>query len=30
MMTGEIKAILIDVLQKFVADFQAKRKLVTD
>ena len=28
-MTGEIKAILIEVLQKFVGDFQARRKLVT-
>ena len=30
MLTGEIKAILIDVLQKFVADFQERRKKVTD
>ncbi len=30
MMTGEIKKILIEVLQKVVADFQARRKLVTD
>ena len=30
MMTGEIKAILIDVIQKFVADFQVRRKKVTD
>lgn len=30
MMTGEIKAILIECLQKFVADFQEKRKKVTD
>lgn len=30
MMTGEIKTILIDVLQKFVADFQVRRKKVTD
>jgi len=29
MMTGEIKQILIEVLQKFIADFQARRKLVT-
>ncbi len=30
MMTGEIKQILIEVLQKFVAEFQARRKLVTN
>lgn len=30
MTTGEIKAILIEVVQKFVKDFQEKRKKVTD
>lgn len=30
MTTGEVKAILIDLLQKMVADFQKKRALVTD
>ena len=30
MLTGEVKAILIDCLQKFVASFQEKRKKVTD
>ena len=30
MLTGEVKALLIDCLQKFVADFQARRKKVTN
>ncbi len=30
MLTGEIKAILIECLQKFVAEFQERRKKVTD
>lgn len=30
MLTGEVKALLIDCLQKFVASFQEKRKKVTD
>jgi len=30
MMTGEIKAILIEELQKFVKEFQERRKKVTD
>jgi tryptophanyl-tRNA synthetase len=30
MLTGEIKAILCDVICKFVAEFQAKRAKVTD
>lgn len=29
-MTGELKKICIEVLQKFVADFQKKRAEVTD
>ena len=30
MMTGDVKKILIETLQKFVADFQARRKKVTN
>jgi transposase len=30
MLTGEIKSILIDVLSKFLTEFQARRKAVTD
>jgi tryptophanyl-tRNA synthetase len=30
MLTGEIKKILIKVIQKFVADHQEKRKLITN
>jgi hypothetical protein len=30
MLTGEIKKILIKVLQKFVLDHQAQRKNITD
>lgn len=30
MMTGDVKKILIEVLQKFVADFQERRKKVTN
>ncbi|KAI7864565.1 hypothetical protein BDF14DRAFT_1731983 [Spinellus fusiger] len=30
MMTGELKKICIDLLQKFVGDFQARKKAVTD
>ena len=30
MLTGEIKAILIDVINKFLKDFQEKRSKVTD
>lgn len=30
LLTGEVKAILIECLQKFVASFQEKRKKVTD
>ena len=30
MMTGEVKQVLIGVLQKFIADFQERRKKVTN
>jgi tryptophanyl-tRNA synthetase len=30
MLTGELKAIIISLLQKIVADIQQKRALVTD
>lgn len=30
MMTGEVKLLLIDCLQKFVAEFQERRKKVTE
>ena len=30
MLTGEVKALLIDEVQKFVADFQERRAKITD